>query len=187
MMLQVAWRTWGHREDRASYVQHTRAQVLLVSEPLQPLAQAAHQSPFEVTFPLPFRGAVIAPSCPRRDMEPTVQQMLSAWPGVWGHPSGGPMWGGSTTASLLLQELLPLGSVLVSGQGPCAGQWAGAAWVSCTWGICGCCRPRASPLGQSQWHSRLSKSLSQSLPAPAEAPCAKPSSSPAHDHILPPR
>lgn len=62
-MLQVAWRTWGSTEPVTCSTHEP--QVLLMPELVQPPARAGHKSPFEVTFLLPYRGAVIAPSCPR--------------------------------------------------------------------------------------------------------------------------
>lgn len=67
-----------------------------MSELAQPPALAAepgHKSPFEVTFPLSYGGAVIAPSCPgTASHEPTVprsrcwEPSVMGWPGSQGHP-----------------------------------------------------------------------------------------------------
>lgn len=116
MMLQVAWRTWGHGKDRASYVQHTRApgpaHVRAGSTPGTGKTQISLLGHFSPSLQ---RGCNCCQlSQDSLATEPTVQRSRCCWlsamglPGVWGHSSlTAPECGGNRPALFLLQELLP--------------------------------------------------------------------------------
>lgn len=202
-MLQVAWRTWGHGGDRV-----TEPKALLLSELVQPLARAGHKSPFEVTFLLPYRGAVIAPSCPRRDRShraSCAEQMLLM--GLWGHPPWWPLCVQGTeqhcSSCKSCFPSWPWGSDPTAAHRQWALSWAvgSCSLVSCTQGTLWVLLTQCISSGTASvpllagaltaqvplatGHQEALQKTALSLPAPAVAPHGKPSLSPAGNWLFP--